>query len=62
MRVAILDDYRGGARDLADWSQLPPGSDLTVFDKPLGDEVAAALEPFDVLVIMRERTPFPAPP
>lgn len=62
MRVAILDDYQGVARDLADWSQLPPGSDLTVFDKPLGDEaaVAAALEPFDVLVIMRERTPFPA--
>lgn len=62
MRVAILDDYQGVARDLADWSQLPPGSDLTVFDRPLGDEaaVAAALEPFDVLVIMRERTPFPA--
>lgn len=61
MRVAILDDYQGVARDLADWSQLPPGSDLTVFDRPLGDEaaVAAALEPFDVLVIMRERTPFP---
>ncbi|CAO3439439.1 D-2-hydroxyacid dehydrogenase family protein [Azospirillum endophyticum] len=62
MRVAILDDYQGVARDLADWSQLPPGSDLTVFEQPLGntDEVAAALEPFDVLVIMRERTPFPA--
>ncbi|MBY6261896.1 D-2-hydroxyacid dehydrogenase family protein [Azospirillum sp. 412522] len=62
MRVAILDDYQGVARDLADWSQLPAGSDLTVFERPLGntDEVAAALEPFDVLVIMRERTPFPA--
>ena len=62
MRVAILDDYQGVARDLADWSQLPAGSDLTVFDRPLGDETAAAaaLEPFDVLVIMRERTAFPA--
>lgn len=62
MRIAILDDYQGVACDLADWSRLPPGSSLTVFEKPLGDEnaVAAALEPFDVLVIMRERTPFPA--
>ncbi|MBK1838304.1 D-2-hydroxyacid dehydrogenase family protein [Azospirillum sp. YIM B02556] len=66
MRVAILDDYQGVARDLADWSQLPDGSDLTVFETPLAnpegdpDAVAAALEPFDVLVIMRERTPFPA--
>lgn len=62
MRIAILDDYQQVARGLADWSQLPGGAGLTVFDRPLGDEdaVAAALEPFDVLVIMRERTPFPA--
>ncbi|MBP2297612.1 D-2-hydroxyacid dehydrogenase family protein [Azospirillum picis] len=62
MRVAVLDDYQEVARGLADWSQLPEGSDLTVFHAPLGepDAVATALEPFDVLVIMRERTPFPA--
>ncbi|BAI76023.1 D-3-phosphoglycerate dehydrogenase (plasmid) [Azospirillum sp. B510] len=62
MRVAILDDYQGVARDLADWSRLPAGSGLTVFEQPLADQdaAAAALEPFDVLVIMRERTPFPA--
>ncbi|RJF79690.1 D-2-hydroxyacid dehydrogenase family protein [Azospirillum cavernae] len=62
MSVAILDDYQSVARDLADWSRLPPGSALTVFDQPFADldSAAAALAPFDVLVIMRERTPFPA--
>lgn len=62
LSVAILDDYQNIARDLADWSLLPAGSALTVFDRPLGDPeaVAAALAPFDALVIMRERTPFPA--
>ncbi|PWC39029.1 D-2-hydroxyacid dehydrogenase family protein [Azospirillum sp. TSO35-2] len=67
MRVAILDDYQDVARDLADWSRLPAGSTLTVFNEPLADgntggidAVAAALEPFDALVVMRERTPFPA--
>lgn len=62
LSVAILDDYQNVARDLADWSRLPAGSTVTVFDQSLGnpDAVAAALAPFDVLVIMRERTPFPA--
>jgi len=62
LAVAILDDYQNVARDLADWSRLPAGCAVTVFDRPLGDPdaVAAALAPFDVLVIMRERTPFPA--
>ena len=33
-----------------------------MFDRPLGDEaaVAEALRPFEVIVAMRERTPFPA--
>ncbi|CAO3427782.1 D-3-phosphoglycerate dehydrogenase (EC 1.1.1.95) [Azospirillum doebereinerae] len=62
LSVAILDDYQNVARGLADWSSLPAGSTLTVFDRPLGDLDATveALAPFDVLVIMRERTPFPA--
>ncbi|SMH35554.1 D-2-hydroxyacid dehydrogenase family protein [Azospirillum agricola] len=62
LSVAILDDYQKVARDLADWSRLPAGSGLTVFDRPLGDldAAAAALAPFEALVIMRERTPFPA--
>ncbi|XXF76942.1 D-2-hydroxyacid dehydrogenase family protein [Myxococcaceae bacterium GXIMD 01537] len=62
LRIAILDDYQRVARGLADWSRLPPGSELEFFDRHLADpeERARTLEPFDVLVIMRERTPFPA--
>ncbi|OON75344.1 D-2-hydroxyacid dehydrogenase family protein [Streptomyces tsukubensis] len=61
-RVAILDDYQHTADRYADWESLPEGSRLTWFHKHLGDheEVIAALEPFDVVVAMRERTPFPA--
>ncbi|WP_431859143.1 D-2-hydroxyacid dehydrogenase family protein [Azospirillum sp.] len=62
MKIAILDDYQRIARSLADWDRLPPGSELQVFHEHIADRerLVAALEPFDVLVIMRERTPFPA--
>jgi phosphoglycerate dehydrogenase-like enzyme len=58
-RVAILDDYQGVAFLLADWSTLP--ADVVVFRDHLPDEagVAARLADFDVVVAMRERTPFP---
>ncbi|WP_173923097.1 D-2-hydroxyacid dehydrogenase family protein [Agromyces sp. Marseille-P2726] len=58
-RVAILDDYQGVALDSADWSTLP--GEITVFREPLGDATAVvqALAGFDVIVAMRERTPFP---
>ncbi|WP_253209510.1 D-2-hydroxyacid dehydrogenase family protein [Streptomyces niphimycinicus] len=61
-RVAILDDYQGVARRYADWSTLPDGARLTAFTEALGgpEDVIAALEPFDVVVAMRERTAFPA--
>src|SRR5512138_800900 len=62
MKVAVLDDYQGVAKDVADWSRLPAGAEVRFFRDPLGgaDAVAAALQPFDVVVAMRERTPFPA--
>jgi phosphoglycerate dehydrogenase-like enzyme len=58
LRCAVLDDYQDAARANADWSRV----DLTVFREHMSseDEVAAALADFDVVVIMRERTPFPA--
>ena len=52
--IAILDDYQHVSRDLADWS----GLDVTVFTEPLANP-AAALADFEVICIMRERTPFP---
>jgi phosphoglycerate dehydrogenase-like enzyme len=56
-RIAILDDYQGVAESLADWS----GLELTSFRDHLADEHAVAdrLAGFDVVVAMRERTPFP---
>jgi len=61
MKLAILDDYQQVALGLADWSALPDDVEITVFDDHLADEdaVAARLEPFDILCVMRERTRFP---
>jgi phosphoglycerate dehydrogenase-like enzyme len=60
-RVAILDDYQGIARRMADWTSLPAGDEVTVFGDHLADTgaVAARLADFDAVVAMRERTPFP---
>ncbi len=61
-RVAILDDYQNIALAAADWSSLPPDVEVTVFNEHIKGEqaVADALAGFDVVVAMRERTPFPA--
>lgn len=62
MRIAILDDYFDAALQLADWSRLKGRADITVFTEHLGGEeaVAKALADFEIVVGMRERTPFPA--
>jgi len=59
MKIAILDDYQGVALGLADWNGL--GAQVSVFrDTIAGDALIERLRPFEVLCIMRERTPFPA--
>jgi phosphoglycerate dehydrogenase-like enzyme len=57
MKVAILDDYQRVALELADWKSLKD-VEVTVFDQPLRDP-AAELKPFEIVCLMRERTPFP---
>jgi len=59
--IAILDDYQQVALKLADWQRLPASCNVTVFTNhlPFGDALVERLEPFEVLCIMRERTPFP---
>jgi phosphoglycerate dehydrogenase-like enzyme len=61
VKIAILDDYQGVASQMADWSQLPPGSELEFFQDHLADEdmLAERLKGFQVVMGMRERTPFP---
>jgi phosphoglycerate dehydrogenase-like enzyme len=60
LKIGILDDYQNVALSLADWSSLD--ADIEVFTTPFSDEdeVVNRLADFDVLVAMRERTPFPA--
>lgn len=60
MKVAVLDDYQSVAESLADWSQLPAGTEVTFFSEHLTSEDALAerLADFDVVMGMRERTPF----
>lgn len=59
MKIAILDDYTTSALALADWSGL---GDITVFQDTLTGTAAltARLAPFDVICVMRERTPVTA--
>jgi phosphoglycerate dehydrogenase-like enzyme len=60
--IAILDDYQRVALSCADWSGLSARARVEVFHEPMTteDELARALEPYEVIVLMRERTPFPA--
>lgn len=60
MKIAILDDYQDVATSFADWGSLD--AETVVFTKPFADtdELVQRLAGFDVLVAMRERTPFPA--
>jgi phosphoglycerate dehydrogenase-like enzyme len=59
MKVAILDDYQDVALRLADWSAVRRRAEITVFNDHLADPAAVAerLRPFDVVCVMRERTP-----
>jgi phosphoglycerate dehydrogenase-like enzyme len=59
--IAILDDYQNVALRMADWSGLQKGHKVVVFNQRLPDldTVARALAEFEVVGIMRERTPFP---
>jgi phosphoglycerate dehydrogenase-like enzyme len=61
-RIALIDDSQGVALTCADWTRLRGRAEITVLPGPFADDnaAAAALEPFDVIVPMRERTPFSA--
>jgi len=61
MKIAVLDDYANVALEMADWSRLID-CEITVFNDTLAghDAIVSRLLPFDVVCMMRERTPFPA--
>ena len=58
IRIAVLDDYQGIAADFADWNRL--AADVEFFSDHLEelDALVDRLTPFEVVVAMRERTPF----
>jgi phosphoglycerate dehydrogenase-like enzyme len=58
-RIAVLDDYQNVALSMANWSALDGQATITVFNDHLPDTeaVVAGLQPFDVVCVMRERTP-----
>jgi len=59
--IAILDDYQNVALKMADWSRLQQGHRVVVLNQHLPDveACARALADFEVIGVMRERTPFP---
>jgi len=58
LRIAILDDYQHAALTSGDWNSLD--AEVSVFHNHIPDtgDLVAELRPFDVIVAMRERTPF----
>ncbi|HYF65543.1 MAG TPA: D-2-hydroxyacid dehydrogenase family protein [Herpetosiphonaceae bacterium] len=62
LRCAILDDYQQVGLTMADWSPLAYAVDVTAFPDHFGDEASLveAISDCEIVVIMRERTPFRA--
>jgi len=59
INIAVLDDYQGAAGEMADWSPLHGRAGVVVFRDHLSepDAIVERLQPFDVICVMRERTP-----
>lgn len=60
-RLAIIDDYQNVALAMTDWSPLADDVSISVFNDHLDDENALVdrLRDFEIICVMRERTPFP---
>jgi phosphoglycerate dehydrogenase-like enzyme len=63
LKIAILDDYQNAALQAADWDSLTE-AEVSVFHEYIAgsdeETLAEKLSSFNVIVAMRERTPFPA--
>ena len=61
MRIAVLDDYQGVAREMADWGSLGADCEPVFFREHFSnlEQLTEKLSRFEVIVAMRERTPFP---
>ena len=61
IKVAILDDYQNVTHHFANWETLIDKIELKVFNEYIGDDpyLSEKLFDYDVLCLMRERTPLP---
>ena len=60
MKVAVLDDYQEVALGMADWNSLPDDVQVVAFNEhwASSDALKERLKDFEIVVAMRERTPF----
>jgi phosphoglycerate dehydrogenase-like enzyme len=61
IKVAILDDYQNVTHHFANWEKLSEKIQLKIFNEYIGDDpnLSEKLSDYDVLCLMRERTPLP---
>jgi phosphoglycerate dehydrogenase-like enzyme len=61
-KIAVLDDWQRVARKSANWTPLLARAEVKFFETPFAseDDAARQLAPFEILLVTRERTPFPA--
>ena len=61
IKVAVLDDYQNVTHYFANWETLKENIELKVFNEYIGDNtnLSYKLLDYDVLCLMRERTPLP---
>jgi phosphoglycerate dehydrogenase-like enzyme len=62
IRIAILDDYQNVALKLADWSKLGKDVEIKVYNDAVRrtpEDTIRDCKGFQVISMMRERTPFP---
>jgi phosphoglycerate dehydrogenase-like enzyme len=61
-RIVLLDDYQGVALDYGGWDRVPEEWQVVALEHHIEepDELAEALSGAEIVIAMRERTPFPA--
>ena len=62
IRIAVLDDYQRNAESFANWLSLEPAAKAVFFHDNVSniEQLVTRLEPFSVVVLIRERTRFGA--
>ncbi len=61
-KIAVIDDYQNIAFECADWEPVRSQAQVTVFNKPWAseDDLVDKLREFNIIMLLRERTAFPA--